>query len=176
MLPDVLGIFRWVEHHFHVPYCIYNKLGSPASRTCSVEKSQSGSLSKELEDDLKNLNADVTRAGTLAVVPILTRMNLCIFVTNDEAGFITSDAPCVKCIPYSMEIPSLGHPEIEITLPLSPAHLAVFSWKLSTSLYFETDLDTVNEANSRTFFACEQEFISWKGLLREDWFLVKTPS
>jgi Protein of unknown function (DUF4238) len=127
-------------------------------------------LSLELEGQLTNLVPHVTRQLILMVVPSLLRMNLTVFVADDEAGFITSDEPCVQCIPGSRDHPFIGRPDVEVILPLSPLHLALFTWPPRRSLYADAGADWVNQANSRVFFACHEEFISWKGLLRDEWF------
>jgi Protein of unknown function (DUF4238) len=129
-------------------------------------------LSQTLEDELRNLVPEVTSTLTVFLAPILSRMNLTVFVADDEAGFITSDEPCVQCIPGSRDYPFIGRPDVEVILPLSPLHLALFTWPPRRSLYAHAGADWINQANSRVFFACHEEFISWKGLLRDEWFDV----
>jgi hypothetical protein len=127
-------------------------------------------LSQKLEDELRNLVPEVTSTLTVLLAPILLRMNLTVFVADDEAGFITSDEPCVQCIPGSREYPFIGHPGVEVILPLSPLHLALFCWSSRRSFYADAGADWVNQANCRLFFACQREFVSWKGLVRDEWF------
>ena len=60
-------------------------------------------------------------------------MNLTVFCTNDDLGFIASDRPCVwfdpeafkKLLPFNQ--PALGSRTIEVTMPLSPNHCASLS-------------------------------------------------
>jgi hypothetical protein len=127
-------------------------------------------LSQKLDDELRNLVPEVTSTLTVFLAPILFRMDLTVFVADDEAGFITSDEPCVPCIPGSRDYPFIGRPDVEVILPLSPLHLARFCWSPKRNLYADAGADWINQANRRVFFACHEEFVSWRGLLRDEWF------
>ena len=104
---------------------------------------------------------------------LLIKINLSVFYTDDEAGFVTGDNPCFPCVPGDPP-PFLGHPDVELTFPLTPNHLAFYSWKLPSLVYRKADRRMVDEANSRTIAGCRKEFISWKGLARNEWLSAPT--
>ena len=95
-------------------------------------------------------------------------------VTDDEVGFITSDAPCVwfnpelRKLPPFYRSPGLGQPDIEVTLPLTPHHMLFISHK-KFPFYIDVRQPFVNEANRLVRFHCESEFVSWKGDVRPIW-------
>ena len=98
------------------------------------------------------------------------------YVTND-VGFITSDAPCAwvnpkaQTFPPGLRHPALGQPEIEVTLPLTPQHLLLIS-HVRYPLYVDVPQSTVDNANGIRLDFCTEEFLSWKGGIRSDWFKV----
>ena len=100
-------------------------------------------------------------------------MGLTISTVEDEAGFITSDAPGCLCIPGPASTglhPFLGHCDVEATLPLSPRHLAIYTWTEKQVRYKLGTRRLVDEVNSRIMSRCLKEFVSWKGVIRSEWF------
>jgi Protein of unknown function (DUF4238) len=107
--------------------------------------------------------------------PLLFQMQMTILMTDDEMGFITSDNPCVwfnpslHKMPPAYRSPGLGQLAIEVTLPLTPQH-ALFISHQRTPEYVEVDQALLDESNRLTRFACNEEFVSWKGQTRPSWF------
>ncbi|MBL8643706.1 MAG: DUF4238 domain-containing protein [Rhodospirillaceae bacterium] len=112
---------------------------------------------------------------------IFDRMNLSIFHVEDDVGFITSDAPCVSFDVEWYKAPvmlrrgvALRSPTVEVSMPLSPAHIAVISHradypgitKVPDSLK-DTFLD---EYNRRTRFHCHKEFVVNSKVIKGIWF------
>jgi hypothetical protein len=64
----------------------------------------------------------------------------------------------------------LNHPEVELTLPLTPRHLALYTWKPAYRMYTKLDRTGVDRINERTIGHCREEFVSWRGVVRESWF------
>jgi len=126
------------------------------------------SLSDTIERELPDIDGTTVRSGLIEFVQIIIRMNLFVLVTDDEAGFVTGDNPCAVCVPGDPR-PFLGHPDVEFTLPLSPRHLAMYSWKVPTKMPSNLNRAKVDEVNSRTVAACRKEFVSWKGTVRSEW-------
>jgi hypothetical protein len=107
--------------------------------------------------------------------PMLFTMEMSIFVTNDDLGFITSDSPCIwfnpkaHTFPPFYRSPGLAQPDIEITLPLTPHHLLFISHQ-KHSFYVSVDQKVVDEANRLGLAYSTKEFVSWKGDTRPYWF------
>ena len=132
-------------------------------------------LSKQVEEHLQSVYGHTASIGMMEYSKMFFRMKLSIFVADDEAGFVTCDAPCFMAVPGPFDLferPFLGHKDVEVTLPLSPHHLALYSWKIPPVLDRPADRQKVNQANSRTISGCKKEFISWKGTARKEWFGV----
>ena len=126
------------------------------------------SLSNAIEEHLRSLPGEVAGAGMVEFAGLLFQMNLSVLVTDDKAGFVTGDEPCVVCVPGGQR-PFLGHQDVEFTVPLSPWHLAFYSWKVPATMYAKLDLVKVDEVNRRTIAGCRKEFVSWKGIVRMEW-------
>ena len=125
-------------------------------------------LSKGIETSLARVSAESVSTGMPETAALLWRMKLSIFVTDDEAGFITSDNPCCLCVPRDWH-PYLAHPDAELTFALTPYHLAFFSWKTPALLYRKAGRKMVDEANSRTIAWSRKEFVSKTGVVRQEW-------
>jgi len=86
----------------------------------------------------------------------LPTMNLTIFCTHGDLGFITSDRPCVWFDPEAFKKPfpfnqqHLASRTIEITLPLSPNHCALLSWFDCGDSYMDVDENNLDQLNRRT--------------------------
>jgi hypothetical protein len=55
-------------------------------------------------------------------------------------------------------------------MPLTP-RLAYYSWKIQPRMYEKWDQRNVDRLNARTISGCQKEFVSWKGVVRGEWFL-----
>jgi uncharacterized protein DUF4238 len=111
--------------------------------------------------------------------PLLYEMEMSIFVTDDELGFITSDSPCVwfnpkaHTFPPFYRSPGLGQADIEVTLPLTPSHMLFISHR-KHPFYIDVGRHVVDEANRLTRAHAADEFVSWKGETRPYWFETGT--
>lgn len=117
--------------------------------------------------------------STLDFMPqLLLEMSLAICVANGEAEFITSDRPCVMFnpelggLPPFHSSPGLTQKGIEVTLPLTPKHLLMFS-RSSAGGYVEADEAFVDEANRRTRAACYEYFVSRREETKAIWFELR---
>ena len=130
-----------------------------AARLAAKERLEP-SLSNAIGEHLRSLNAETLRTGMPEFAALLGQMKLSVFVTDEEAGFVTGGEPCFVCVPGERH-PFLGHPNVEVTPPLSPRHLAFCSWKApSTMDYSKLDRVKVDEVHSRTIAGCRKEFVS----------------
>ncbi|HEY7001954.1 MAG TPA: DUF4238 domain-containing protein [Candidatus Udaeobacter sp.] len=119
----------------------------------------------------------------------LFEMHLCFLVAAHQQRFITSDHPCVWFNPEAykwppmLRGPGLAQKDIEITLPISPTHLAYFSWKRLPVLvkrdgkeraegcdYLQISDRFVGELNRRTRAFCDTCIISQTAETQARWF------
>lgn len=149
---------------------MFRTMQAQAAKQAAKEKIEP-SLSNAIAEVLPNLVGESIRIGMIENSKIIIRMNLSVFVTDDEAGFVTGDEPCVVCVP-GYHHPSLGHQDVEFTMPLTPRHLAYYSWKIQPRMYENLDQRKVDRLNARTIAGCQKEFVSWKGIVRDEWFLL----
>jgi Protein of unknown function (DUF4238) len=123
-------------------------------------------LSTAIDEFLPDIEGEAVGAGLHVIPGMLFRMHLSIFVTEDEAGFVTGDNPALICT--GDQRPFLGHQDAECTVPLSPNHMAFYSWKVKPMLYPTWRRAHVDQINSRTIACCDKEFVSWKGIVRPE--------
>jgi hypothetical protein len=100
-------------------------LSMPASGpTFSLED-----LRQAAEQPLQNMLPTVTEREA----EFLFYMRMTIFCTSNHTGFITSDAPVVLVDPELHKMPpfyrklALGSPTIEVTMPIAPSRLVLFT-------------------------------------------------
>src|SRR5262249_755242 len=122
------------------------------------------------------------------IAEALFAMNLALFVAADEA-FITSDEPCVwhnpqaHKFPPMLHSPGLAQQDVEITLPISPQFLALFSWrKWHEKVTLDADFlealghcapaskAVVDHLNQRTRALCRESFVTRDGNTKSIWF------
>jgi hypothetical protein len=103
-------------------------------------------------------------------LPILNRMNLTIFTTDYDPGFITSDFPCIWFDPANGRRPTMLRSEsIEVTMPISPRSLALLSWQ-DFPLYQQASVGALDNANRTQQIACEEYLIVKRNLVKSEWF------
>ncbi len=125
-------------------------------------------------DDVKNLAGEpiqlMLRPMIDAALPALAKRNLCIFTTEDDVGFITSDHPCVWYDPNRIRRPTtLCSPTIEVTMPVSPSSLALLCWA-DVSAYEKGTPAELDNANRLQKFACEEYFVVRRNVIKSVWF------
>lgn len=139
------------------------------------------SLSAEIRRELEHSHASLVIGTIQAAAPVLATMTLTILTTEDPDGFITSDAPAVMYNPKAHTFPplyrspGLMQPDVEVTLPLSPRETALYCRQPLRLLYTPIDKRLLDEVNRTTFFFAEEEFVSWRGNIREEWFEERNP-
>jgi hypothetical protein len=101
---------------------------------------------------------------------VLARMNLVIFTTEDDIGFITSDHPCVWFDPNrGRRPPMLESRTIEVFMPVSPNSLALLCWEELPN-YKEMSLREVDNANRFQQMACDEYFVVRRNATKPVWF------
>lgn len=120
-------------------------------------------------------HVDIVIMSIMQVTPMLFEMPMSILVTEDPAGFITSDVPCIwfnsklHTLPPFYRSPGLAQRDIEVRLPLTPQHMLLISHQ-ELEPYISVNPKMVQELNRTTRFSCYEEFISWKGEVDPFWF------
>lgn len=102
----------------------------------------------------------------------LARIPLIILHNEAAPGFVTSDAPVVLFNPTA-RMPGLGHPDTEVTLPLTPHHMLIWSGRFRAErngYYIDVDMDMVDIMNRRTLYFCDKEFVVQTSSVRDEWF------
>lgn len=109
------------------------------------------------------------------MTPLLSKLDLAIFTTNDNIGFITSDAPCVWFDPEAykrppmMRSPALMYKTTEIILPISPSETLCLN-QHGINGYFEASDKLMDEFNTRVRFCAEEYFIVNSNFKKDVWF------
>jgi hypothetical protein len=146
------------------------------NQVVALEKKRNAAPAKSLEtaDMVKHAHPYLVQSGVDVLAPMLFKMPMSILVTDDELGFVTSDDPCVWNVPNAHRMPpglrhpSLSQPRIEITLPLTPQHILLISYRAYPP-YVDVKRATVDDANRLRCLDCTEEFVSWKGEIRPYW-------
>lgn len=108
--------------------------------------------------------------------PILFSMALTICTTDDVPGFITSDTPAVMFNPESYKFPpqyqspGLMQTDIEVRMPLTPRHLALYTHRSNAAAYLPLSGNYVEEVNRTAWHVADQFIISKTGEIRPFWF------
>jgi hypothetical protein len=115
-------------------------------------------------------------------------MRMTIFCTSNHTGFITSDAPVVLLDPELHKMPpfyrnlAFGSPTIEVTVPIAPSRLVLFTHneKLAEGYFpilstLQLGMDLIDENNRRRRFHCDEHFVSNSSEKKEIWFDPGTP-
>jgi hypothetical protein len=146
------------------------------ARRLEEKRASNNKLSDEIAEELVNHVGDTVSIAVVQNQKMLERTNLTIFTVDDDDGFITSDSPGCLCVPGPPPVelhPFGGHKGVEFTLPLSPHHLAIYTWTGGRVRYQLETRRLVDEANSRTVSGCVKEFVSWKGTVRREWLATR---
>ena len=103
-------------------------------------------------------------------LPILARMNLVIFTTEDDVGFVTSDHPCVWFDERVRRGPlSLRSRTIEVSMPVSPRSLALLCWA-DLPAYKSVSLPELENANRLRQASCDEYLVVRRETIKSEWF------
>jgi hypothetical protein len=112
-----------------------------------------------------------------SATPVLLKMDLAIFCTDDPVGFVTSDNPCVWYDPEGYKLPpiyrnpGLGMRTIEVTLPVSPRQCLFFNWQ-GIEGYMTATQQIVDNLNTRLVAYCNENFVVNANQAKDCWFHV----
>lgn len=111
-----------------------------------------------------------------SVLPILSRMCVAIFRTNDKTGFVTTDTPCTWFNPDNYKKQpmyrgvGLEQRKIEITMPISPSMCLFISYDPERQGFIDVATECVDELNRRHIAHADQHFISNSAITKPIWF------
>ena len=130
----------------------------------------------EIDGMLTNIHPEYLSNTIEIAAPILFRMDLSIFSTDDPLGFITSDNPCIMHNPTAYRYhpiarsPGLRQKDVQVLLPLSPRLLIAYTHKRTFPLITPLPVQMVNNLNRLMVWNADKEIISWRGELKDEWF------
>lgn len=119
-------------------------------------------------------------AALAQLVPQFLHMRLSLFRTDTAPGFITSDAPCVifdpeaHKRPFPYNAPGLTFPSVQITMPVSPTHLACLTHNKLNPLD-PLPPAMVNDLNRLTRGHADQNFVVSRNYTDEVWYDLGRP-
>lgn len=107
-------------------------------------------------------------------VPVLYRMNTCIYETNDAPGFITSDNPCLWMDPaliYPSEAETwfgLGSRKLNVILPISPSQ-CISLMASDFDGYKEIDPEYAKIIEELIISQAQEKIVVNKQIIKENW-------
>lgn len=113
------------------------------------------------------------------LLTIFSRMHLVIICTDDDLGFIASDAPGVTfdpkwhTYPPMYRQPGLAMPSIEVSMPLAPSRLALLTHNREITGYLLADhfgSALLDDYNRRTRFYAHKHFVVNQKATKPLWF------
>jgi hypothetical protein len=129
-----------------------------------------------LDEMLVNSHPEFLTNTIQTSAPILFAMDMSIYSTEDDFGFLTSDEPCIMHNPtayrYHPMVRSVGllQRHTQVLLPLSPRLLLVFGHTPTYPHITPLTAKQTEEVNRMIVHSSLEEFVSWKGETRESWF------
>jgi len=155
-----------------------NQLQSWQERLAEMEQSMGAkpSTSQDLAAYLKDYPAKYVVLTIETAAPILFSMNLTIFTTDEASGFITSDNPAVMFNPEAYKFPAqyqspgLMQADVEVRLPLTPRHLAIYSHRTDLAPTIPLSREYLDEVNRTAWHLADQFVVSKTGEINPFWF------
>jgi hypothetical protein len=150
---------------------------SVRSQAKNLAKAHGSELnSEQLDDAVRNANANLVEATLQVVTPMLFRLHLGMFYAEDRGAFITSDHPCVWHDPDmwkrppAYRSPALCYPNVKILLPLSPKSLLMFGHDQNYAESRRADKKFIDEVNRHIRFSSHEYFVTQDGHTNPFWF------
>jgi hypothetical protein len=137
---------------------------------------------KEIDEFLVNSHPEYLTNTIEISAPMLFAMDLSIFSTDDEVGFLTSDEPCILDNPTAyryhpmMRGVGLLQRDAQVMLPLSPRLLMAFTHKRTYPFITPVTADVLDQFNQMTVWHAKEEIVSRRSEIRQEWFTVPRAS
>lgn len=132
--------------------------------------------SAEIDTMLINIHPEYVTDTIDIAAPLLFRMDLSLFSTDDPLGFITSDNPCIMHNPTAYRYhpmvrnPGLRQRDVQIMLPLSPRLMIAYTHKRTFPLITPLPTAALDDFNRLSVWNADKEIVSWRGELKDHWF------
>lgn len=132
--------------------------------------------SEQLDDAVRNANANLVEATIQVVTPMLFSLHMGVFYAQDRGTFITSDIPCVWYDPDmwkrppAYRSPALCYPNVKLFLPLSPKSLLMLGHDQNYAGYPRADKRFIDEVNRYIRFSSHEYFVTKDGHTNPFWF------
>ncbi len=140
-------------------------------------------VSKQVLDDLLvNSHPEFLVNMIETAAPMLFAMDMSLYSTDDELGFLTSDEPRIMenttAHRYHPMMRSAGllQRHVQVFLPLSPRLLLLFSHRPTYPYVTPLKRADVDSINRTIIHYAIDEIVSWRGELRDEWFAASTPT
>lgn len=136
---------------------------------------------EEIDSLLLNVYPDFLVNCIEAAAPILFAMDLSIYSTEDDIGFLTSDDPCIMhdltAYRYHPMTRSAGlkNRNVQVTLPISPKLLIAFTHRQTYPFITPLPIPVVDSFNRMMVWHSNREVISRSDTVREAWFAAPGP-
>lgn len=149
-----------------------------ASQTPPGDEERDSLTMEEVREIVEQPIQSMLTEIVMAQAPLLFETPFAVLETSATPGFITSDAPCVWFDPARYVLPpgsgavGLVSPTIQITLPLSPEQMLMFTnrpWMKGQYLPVPGE-DLVNKLNKLTRIGAHEYFVSSHEKMRVAWF------
>jgi Protein of unknown function (DUF4238) len=130
----------------------------------------------EIDQFLVNSHPEYLTNTISIAAPQLFAMDLSVYSTDDELGFLTSDEPCIMHNPTAyryhpmMRSVGLRQRDVQVLLPLTPRLLIAFTHKQTYPRITPLSERQLDEVNRMIVWHADREIVSWRGILRPEWF------
>ncbi len=135
--------------------------------------------------DMRELSTSHLQINLMSEIGMMSHafmsLDMAIFNTDGQPGFITSDDPCVfydpeiHKLPRWMQTPHLGSATIEIGLPISPSQYILLNRQgINGHIDMQESL-LAEELNKRTRFSAYKEFVVSQDVAKDEWFDTSIP-
>ena len=136
----------------------------------------------EIDEFLVNSHPEYLNNTIEIAAPQLFAMDLSIYSTDDELGFLTSDEPCIMHNPTAyryhpmMRSVGLRQRDVQVLLPVTPTLLIAFTHKQTYPRITPLSKSQLDDVNRMIVWHADREIVSWRGALRHEWFYTPGPN
>jgi hypothetical protein len=168
----MLGRSKPQADHLHGQFKGFQNHLADMEYSMAAPPTSSQELSRYLEDYPAKLVIQMIETAA----PVLLSMSLTILTTDDPVGFITSDSPATMFnpegykFPPQYQSPGLMQTDVEVRLPLTPRHLALYTHNRDAKVYQPLSSKMTDEVNRTAWYFAHDTVVSKTGELKPFWF------
>jgi hypothetical protein len=138
-----------------------------ASMAPAGNRDDSGMSIDDLREFVTNTAGNIVPPGVEIWTPALVRMSMFVLCCDGRDGFVTSDDPCVifdpgprPKPPYEHVGPTIFTKTIELTVPISPQQVLVYSHEPVKFGYLQASVEQIEQVNLRTANGASKELVA----------------